>query len=286
MHHENEFKETLHSSGNIYRIELTRKEILDENAKTNTIYLFFLLTSLFNCTESTRFFTNINRICKKTTHIMPILLTNNIKINELGLYQNYIMTGAYICKLFDYFSRKYIETKQNPSYNSLYDQCTDDEITNGSCTQDYSYIGDRYDTLFPYKQLKHDSIFVQANNDYEEKIRSIEKEKLYKKQAEILKELAKQQERRAKLIALEEAQLAKEMAEDKAEEEIRRTKRNADLPKIEQWMKPRSQSKTIKQKILNIFGWNGGNGQPSKAKKRLRGTKYKKRLRGTRKGKK
>ena len=104
---------------------------------------------------------------------MPILLTNNFSINELGLYTKYILAGAYICKLFDYWGN--------------YNQCTPDEIQNGNVNSEYAYIGNRYDNLFPYNKLKlyynnhpeKENIFSKKENSKSKQYKPITKPKTF-----------------------------------------------------------------------------------------------------------
>ena len=78
---------------------------------------------------------NIQNICERDNHIMPFLLIHvGILINNLGLYSKYILAGAYICKLFDYAV-----------------QCSINENIRHQCTINYTYIGDRYNNMFPFK---------------------------------------------------------------------------------------------------------------------------------------
>jgi hypothetical protein len=88
---------------------------------------------------------NISRICGKDMHIMPFFLTTeDSSINCYGTYTKYIPCGAFICKLFDYSNGYHRD--------GGYIQCTLDEYTNNHCTSTYSYIGDRYDNIFPFNQ--------------------------------------------------------------------------------------------------------------------------------------
>ena len=99
------------------------------------LVLYFLKYNLI--IETTKLTKNINS--KATTQTfynqyIPILLTNkNSRITKYGLYSNYIMSGNYICKVFDY-------TKQ----------CSDIEKEK-QCFGEYTYIGDRYNNLFPFE---------------------------------------------------------------------------------------------------------------------------------------
>jgi hypothetical protein len=88
---------------------------------------------------------NITRICGKDLHIMPFFLTTaDSSINCFGTYTKYIPCGAFICKLFDY----------SDGYHKLsgYKQCTPTEFARNHCTSTYSYIGDRYDNIFPFNE--------------------------------------------------------------------------------------------------------------------------------------
>jgi len=85
--------------------------------------------------------TNIQRICAMPVHFMPFLLTTPYATcNEFGLYNTYIPCGAFICKLFDYSTERSI-------------QCSEEEIACGRVTPWYSYIGSRYNRIFPFVQL-------------------------------------------------------------------------------------------------------------------------------------
>ena len=100
--------------------------------------------------------TNIHRICGKDLHIMPFFLTTeDSTINCFGVYTKYIPCGAFICKLFDYSS----------GYHKLggYIQCTEDEFSNNHCTDSYSYVGDRFDNIFPFNEwIKKNNLLYQA----------------------------------------------------------------------------------------------------------------------------
>jgi len=136
------FQEVLHTTNTIYSIILDRK-IYDSSKKTNQIILYFNI-SVFNTTSilssDSPYYTSITKICDTPIHFFPFLLTPiNSTINRFGLYTTYIPCGIYICKPFDYHTK--------------YKQCTLSEITNYTCTKLYSYIGNRYKTLFPLKEV-------------------------------------------------------------------------------------------------------------------------------------
>ena len=120
---------------------------------------------------------------------MPFLLIPvGILINNLGLYSKYILAGAYICKLFDYAV-----------------QCSINENIRHQCTINYTYIGDRYNNMFPFKL---DNILPEIQPGKKQKARGINKKgyrskrktrKQQKKEKELdKKERNKRKERRSK----------------------------------------------------------------------------------------
>jgi len=128
----------INSNNNIFSIELSRKNP-NETYKTNNIILYFVMTELM-VSESIierQFIDNIIKICDKKYHIFPFLLIpQSSSINYLGIYTHFIPCGIYICKLFDYHY-----------------QCSLEEQYNNRCTESYSYIGNRYDNLFPLNEV-------------------------------------------------------------------------------------------------------------------------------------
>ena len=66
---------------------------------------------------------------------LPVFLTNDDKITKFGTFNKYIITGNYICKLFDY---KF--------------QCNPSDIR---CVSNYQLIGDRYEDIFPINIIKN-----------------------------------------------------------------------------------------------------------------------------------
>ena len=120
---ENDTRVTL--NGNIYKIVMSNLE--------NKVILFYIK---YNINISR---TNGENLVNKENKYIPIALLENdedTSINEFGLYSNYIPSGAYICKILEY-------TKQ----------CFSD---NGSIiiSDTYSYIGDRYDNLYPFDSIR------------------------------------------------------------------------------------------------------------------------------------
>ena len=131
------FMNIIKSNGYIFSIELERKSYLSDS-KTNRILLYVMVTQLktHNISES-EYSENIINICGKLFHIFPFLLIpSGSKINFYGIYEHYIPSGIFICKLFDYTR-----------------QCLREEIISNECTQSYTYIGNRYYNLFPLLEL-------------------------------------------------------------------------------------------------------------------------------------
>jgi hypothetical protein len=135
------FVNTIHLQGDIYSIELHRKYPIKRDTQTNVVLLYFMVVNMTPIIQKTSvFYENVSQICMKKYHIFPFFLTiPTAKINEVGLYDKYIPCGLYVCKLFDY------------SIASA-KQCTNEEINSGRCNELYSYIGTRYDDMFPLKE--------------------------------------------------------------------------------------------------------------------------------------
>jgi len=134
----NMFQNIIQVTGQIKRTLLTEKDTFFTK-KNNSIYLYFLEASLCKISDTASSYDeNIERVCSKATHYMPFLLTPiDSKCNYMGLYNKYIPSGSYICKLFDYSTGKLA-------------QCTENENEVGRCDKTYSYIGSRYEGLFPF----------------------------------------------------------------------------------------------------------------------------------------
>lgn len=161
--HVNVFDDTIGIEGEIYKVTLTKKpdsEInprhlkyeLDYDKRTGksimitanidedvlpVVELYFLKTHM-NCLDTPSWFLqNVKRVCDTETHYMPIILTvPGAKANRFGIYDKYINSGSYVCKMFDYHY-----------------QCFPDETSVGQCTGKYTYIGHRYTMLFPFKNI-------------------------------------------------------------------------------------------------------------------------------------
>jgi hypothetical protein len=106
---------------------------------------------------------NVLDICRnkpiknRTIHSFPFLLTPiTSEVNEYGIYTQYIPTGIYICKLFDYANSK---------------QCSRLEIITNQCCERYAYIGNRYANLFPITYLNK-VIRDKMNLRYDRRIKS------------------------------------------------------------------------------------------------------------------
>jgi hypothetical protein len=129
-----EFEGIIHVEGQINCITLKKIDELD-NSQTNDIELYYLDARLCSLQNISEFHKNIEYVCMEDKHIMPFLLIPvDTVVNNLGLYSKYIISGAYICKLFDYAL-----------------QCSPTENSRRQCTDNYTHIGYRYNNLFPFK---------------------------------------------------------------------------------------------------------------------------------------
>jgi hypothetical protein len=132
--YENNFRGVINSNGMIVKAVLIRKTPI-EGGKTNRVYLYFLVVKL-DKVNSKNPDDLLEKICSRESHFMPILLTvPEAKCNFMGLYDQYIPSGSFMCKLFDYNKQS---TKEERSLGQV---------------DYYSYIGDRYNGIFPYKNI-------------------------------------------------------------------------------------------------------------------------------------
>lgn len=122
------------ATGHIY------ETILSSTSRDPNVILYYL-KSTFTINPgindgNNHLYLHINEICQQRYHIMPILLAPNNNINLLGVYEKYIPSGVYICKELDRSQ-----------------SCSTDEKKYFRVTSDYTYIGSRYENLFPYVDL-------------------------------------------------------------------------------------------------------------------------------------
>ena len=205
------FEDTIHTHGKINRIHLRTKVRYMDKPLLNNIYLYTLTVILtptlqihldedVNPKKHNIFSSNVAEICKnkliknRTIHSFPFLLTpNTSEINEYGIYTQYIHTGLYICKLFDYAIPK---------------QCTKLEISNKQCCEKYAYIGNRYVNLFPISYLNqviHDKMNLRYDKRVKTKrssksINSSTKKRLLKEHRKKKKHFEKNKSERNKFI--------------------------------------------------------------------------------------
>jgi len=99
--------------GKIFRVELINKI----GGRNLFLYVLFYNTRFCNDEDSKRYEKN---------KLIPIFFTYSNRITHLGIYEDYIKSGVFICKILEYKS-----------------QC----LVPGECTEEYSYVGDRYDDL-------------------------------------------------------------------------------------------------------------------------------------------
>ena len=176
----NIFEEIFHITGDIFSIQLNRKIPNIDYNETNSVILYYFKSKI-NKLQTNEYEEQINNICGLDTHIMPFLLTPlDTRCNVLGLYTKYISTGAFICKLFDYSSDT---TKQ----------CTDEENAWGKCSRKYSYIGLRYQNIFPFNEIISNDcrIASEINTDATKQILGGKKYKKYTKKYKKIQKIQK-----------------------------------------------------------------------------------------------
>ena len=138
-------------------IDIYSVNLIDKSNEENKFTLYFMIYDLciFNSVplyndsstdaELKYSFDNIhadsykqNKVCKYRNYYIPIsIVPYNVKITKYGLPSQYIPTGNYTCKALDY-------TGQCSNYENNY------IIGNTH----YSFIGDRYNNLFPFNIIK------------------------------------------------------------------------------------------------------------------------------------
>ena len=84
---------------------------------------------------------------------LPVFLTNDDKITKFGTFNKYIITGNYICKLFDYNF-----------------QCKQSDI---KCAALYQLIGNRYEDIFPFNIIKNLQIEPSETTDKVDKVEKL-----------------------------------------------------------------------------------------------------------------
>ena len=104
----------------IFKVDLIKNE---GNPDSNVILVY--------CKYVMEYGTAHNRV----SGCFGIALLKNTTVNEYGLYSQFIDAGIYICKPIDYSSR-FLGDK-----------------TRRECSDRYTFVGDRYDNVFPYSEL-------------------------------------------------------------------------------------------------------------------------------------
>jgi hypothetical protein len=96
-----------------------------------------------------------------TFYNLPIFLTIDDQITEFGTFNNYILAGNYICKIFDYI-------EQCMPILSSFDMVIEEK--NNKCFKNYYLIGDRYDNIFPLNNINKE-LKLLTNEERQIKIR-------------------------------------------------------------------------------------------------------------------
>lgn len=173
------FEGIMNVKGDIKKILLTKKSH-DIPSPGNRVVLYYLDVKLTPINAKQSQPEPIRSVVNKQNHIMPFLLTvEESLVNRFGLYDKYIPSGAFICKLFDYSFGYQADQDLNELLEELDEdgidqmmheleitdpddiesklfvpggrQCTMDEFGKYKCTDNYSYIGNRYDNIFPFQ---------------------------------------------------------------------------------------------------------------------------------------
>ena len=112
-------------NGNIFTTTLNLKT---ESKTYNELILYFIRYNLDIITSDSK----IEPIHVKN-YYAPFILIGNDSITEYGVYENYVLSGAYICNILDYTQ-----------------QCPEGTL---NCSRDYGFIGDIYNDIFPYNEI-------------------------------------------------------------------------------------------------------------------------------------
>lgn len=139
----NLFQNIIEIKGVIKSVILYKKDI-DLQLKLYFLEVRFTKQMNIDTEITSEMHINIDKLCTEgNIHFMPFLLTlPNVTCNEFGLHNYYIPCGSFVCKLFDYSNES--------------QQCSKEEIACGKVTPLYSYIGSRYNRIFPFVELmKH-----------------------------------------------------------------------------------------------------------------------------------
>ena len=170
-------------NGNIYEMTLVNKI-------TNDSILLYYLKSHFTYidnNEKNPHVNNITKICQKKSHIMPFLLVPNNTINILGVLKQYISAGIFTCKEIDYSM-----------------SCKNNENRKYRITPKYTYIGYRYDNIFPFFNNYDDEEEEDAEEDKSSEFKQTKEHESGKRKREgkgfsIRREKIKKRTRREKI---------------------------------------------------------------------------------------
>lgn len=141
-----EFKEPVeHIDARIsmYTVDLT----CDENTENNVTLVCCIYNLLYS--EKNKSVSGVYGIA--------LLKTNEIEINEYGIYTKFISAGVFICKPINYTRMCALMT----------------DLEERKCSKRYVYIGDRYVDIFPYSVIP----YMLAMEGYEKKERSKKRSK-------------------------------------------------------------------------------------------------------------
>ena len=111
----------------------------------NVLYNIFICTLVSRSTDQNLYlyYTNYKIVYEDTVnkgnllidnYYFPLFLTTNTNITPFGVYEKYVLSAGYICKLFEY-------RKQSDKFGR-------------SISKDHCYIGFMYNDLFPFNEIK------------------------------------------------------------------------------------------------------------------------------------
>lgn len=128
-------------NGHVFSTILNLKSNLD-----NELILYFIRYNLDIITSDP----NMESIHVKN-YYAPFILIGTDSISEYGVYENYVLSGVYICKILDY-------TQQCPEGTR-------------NCSRDYGFIGDIYNDISKVERIttiikKIERVNQESHNKY------------------------------------------------------------------------------------------------------------------------
>jgi hypothetical protein len=190
------FNHIVNNNINIYNIQFYKLKLKlkqENDSYQDNIVLYYCNVYITQFLEK--------KLNNPTFYNLPIFLTIDDQITKFGTFNNYILAGNYICKIFDY-------TEQ--CITSLSSLFMDQEEKNNKCFNNYYLIGDRYDNIFPLNYINH-KLKLLTNEERQIEIRV---EENFKKISEMNTGMkVKQQELKKLALETPDLLLLKQLAE-------------------------------------------------------------------------